>query len=126
MSLLERTKPAVDHIKVFGSRVIVATYVRDEKTKGGIILPDKPRDEDLHQGKTGMVVALGQHAFQDEEYWEGDSPGIGDWVMYNIQDTRRLVLVNPDSSSTSDSKIECRIMEDTSVQGVVDDPSVVF
>lgn len=125
--LLAKTAGAIKEWRaLFGDRVLVATYVRPEKTKGGIYMVDKTREEDLHQGKTGLVIALGQHAFKDKDYWGGNPPTVGDWVAYNIQDTRRLVLVSPDAPSTADARIECRIMPDTVIQGIVDDPTVVY
>ena len=127
-AIIARTTSAVNSMQLFGSRVLVATYVRssETKSKGGIIFIDKTREEDKHQGKTGLVVALGHHAFKDSEFWNNEPPKVGDWVMYNIQDTRRIVLVAPEATSTVDAQIECRIMEDTAIQGAVDDPTVVY
>jgi len=128
LAIIARTTAAVNVMQLFGSRVLVATYVRssETKSKGGIIFIDKTREEDKHQGKIGLVVALGHHAFKDKDFWNGQAPEVGDWVMYNIQDTRRLILVAPDATTTADAQIECRIMEDTAIQGVVDDPTVVY
>ena len=45
-------------ISVLGTNVLIATYIRPEKTAGGIILPDRSKDEDVYQGK---VIALLAH-----------------------------------------------------------------
>jgi hypothetical protein len=46
---------SLDDIQVFNNEVLVAIYVRPEKTNSGIILPGQTRDEDRHQGKVGLV-----------------------------------------------------------------------
>ena len=37
--------------------VVVAIFVRPNRTAGGIELPDNYRDEDVFQGKTGLIIA---------------------------------------------------------------------
>lgn len=109
---------AEDGVRIMGARVLVATYVRPEQTAGGIFLADRTRDEEKHQGKTGLVIALGPLAFEDDEthQWGVTKPVIGDWVMFNIGDTRRLVIRD----------VECRILEDVAVQAVVGDPDEIY
>lgn len=66
------------------SKVLVAIYRRPEKTLGGIILTDKSADEDVWQGKVGLIVAMGPRAFEDDEstQFHGLKYKIGDWVWF--------------------------------------------
>ena len=48
----------ISDYKVFHNEVIVAVYLRPEKTKSGIILPDGHRDEDRHQSNGVLCRAL--------------------------------------------------------------------
>jgi co-chaperonin GroES (HSP10) len=117
-ALLDQTRRYADAIKPLGARVLIATYVRPEKTAGGIIMTERTRDEDSFQGKCGLVIALGPLAFKDDENhaWGDLKPKVGDWVLTNIGDTRRLqVGQNP-----------CRFVEDVHVQCIVDEPDSVW
>ena len=44
--------------EIFNTGVLVAVYIRPEKTKGSIFLTEKTRDEDRHQSKVGLVVKM--------------------------------------------------------------------
>jgi len=114
----EKLKGAEKNIRVMGARVLVATYIRPDKTASGIILADRTREEEKHQGKTGMVIALGPLAFQEDDahQWGDDKPTIGDWVMFNIGDTRRLII----------GDAECRVLEDVAVQAVIASPDEIY
>src|SRR3954465_12531923 len=65
-----------------GYNVLVAIYVRPAKTKGGIILTDKTRAEDKHQGNVGLVLAIGPDAFQDAKFRSGAWCSVGDWILF--------------------------------------------
>lgn len=106
-------------VRVLANRVLVGTYMRPEKTKGGIIRPDANKEEDVWQGKVGLVLKLGTEAFQDgDEYRfaEGDKAKVGDWVAYNVGDARsRTVRGFP-----------CRMIRDSAIEMIVDDPTIIF
>lgn len=117
-TILAQTKQYVDNMQVLGARVLLATYIRPEKTAGGIILTSKSRDEDDYQGKVGLVLKLGPIAFTEdsEHVWGGVTPKVGDWVLVNIGDVRRLqVGQNP-----------CRFVHDVNVQAILQDPDAVW
>ncbi|MDE2467166.1 MAG: hypothetical protein KGL35_00040, partial [Bradyrhizobium sp.] len=74
----------VDDIEVLGAQVLVAAYIRPERTAGGILLPDVPnstRAEDEYQGKVGLVLKCGPLAFveDDKHHWGSRIPKAGDW-----------------------------------------------
>ena len=116
--VLAKLKGAVASIAMLGDKVLVASYARPDRTAGGILLVDKTRDEEKYQGKTGLIVAMGPLAFvEDEDHkWAGRAPKIGDWVLFNIGDTRRLLIREAD----------CRILADVNVHAVISDPDDIY
>lgn len=103
---------------VLHSQVLVATYVRPAKTKGGIFMPDKTIEEDRFQGNIGMVVGLGKGAFKDDNIaqFNGDKLEIGDWVMY----------VPADGVSLFINEVPCRLFSDTRILMKVEDPEIYY
>jgi co-chaperonin GroES (HSP10) len=51
-------------IEIFNNQVLVAVYIRPNKTKSGIILTDETVNEDRYQGKVGLLVGMGPAASQ--------------------------------------------------------------
>jgi co-chaperonin GroES (HSP10) len=69
---------------LFGNRVLCGIYEMPEKTRSGIIMPDRSRDESKHQGKAWLVLALGPTAFvSDDQFTFGPEHKleVGDWCM---------------------------------------------
>ncbi len=114
-------RPFLDTVRfVVGADVLIGVYVKpDAKTRGGIIMPDRKRDDDKYQGKVGMILATGALAFQDDERhrWGDQKPQIGDWVVFEVTETLAFDTVN-------DRRI--RIVEDIHVRVVIDDPDMVW
>ncbi len=79
---------------VQGSRILVAIYQPPmvRKTGGGIILTDAMSEEDydeyVWQGKVGVIVAMGEKAYVDDETtkFNGLKNEIGDWVWFMPSD----------------------------------------
>lgn len=105
-------------VEVFNNQVILATYVRPNKTKGGIYISDKFRDEDLYQGKIGLLVKQGHSAFKEETgEWFGDSTfDIGDWLIFRPSDGWSITIHG----------VPCRILSDTQIKGRVTSPDSIF
>jgi co-chaperonin GroES (HSP10) len=118
-ALLE-TLGDISGIELTLNRILIAIWVRPEKTTGGIILTDKFRDEDKWQGVSGLVVAMGPQAFAENgeiEFTPGDIAKVGDWVMFRKGDGVRVSV----------NKHECILL--TSERGIlakVDRPDRVF
>lgn len=80
--------------KVPGRNVVVATYVRHGKTKGGILMPDKSVEEDRWQGKVGLVLRLGHAAFKYGEWngrdyaYDGPKAKVWDYITFHTSDAR--------------------------------------
>jgi co-chaperonin GroES (HSP10) len=103
---------------VYGSRVLLATYRRPEKTKGGIILTDKTKDEEENQGKACLVIGKGPGAFvSDENYdFRGLNVEVGDWVAIWVYEARPMVIEGH----------PCRVVRDQDIIMKIPVPDRVF
>lgn len=111
-------RPMLADITVMGPQLLLGLYHRAEKTAGGIYLPDRTKDEDIYQGKVGLVLAIGPLAFQEDENhkWGTRVPQIGDWVGFRISDGWPMIL----------GKQHCRMVEDVNVRFIVQHPDVIY
>lgn len=114
--------PDISGLEIFHNQVMVATYVRPEKTAGGIYLTDKALQEDRFQGKVGLVVKLGPLAFKDDGHFKfgGKELNEGDWVFFRPADGMEFF------SKDKTGAVSCRIFEDTQIKGRVSDPALLW
>lgn len=113
----------ISGLEIFHNQVMVATYIRPERTSGGIYLPDKTLTEDRFQGKVGLVVKLGPLAFKDAGalvQFGGVTLQEGDWVFYRPADGLELFSVDATGG------VPCRIFEDSQIMGRVPDPAMLW
>lgn len=105
---------------IFHNEVMVAIYMRPERTKSGLILTDNTRDEDRFQGKVGLVVKMGNEAFNDPSgNWFRDvNVKIGDWVWFRASDGFSLSINGRDG--------HCRVLKDTSIRGTLPRPDMIW
>jgi co-chaperonin GroES (HSP10) len=89
--------------------VLIGTYVRPEKTSGGIIRPLDNVQEDVYQSKTGVVLKLGIDV-EEPVY------GLGDWVVYSIKDGWAVTV----------NGTPCRLVPYDRIRMKISDPGVVF
>lgn len=108
----------ISAFEIFNNQILIAIYVRPQKTKSGILLPDQMRDEDKIQGKVGLVVKKGPAAFVDEtsEWFKDISVELHDWVVFRPSDGWSITVNN----------VLCRIIDDTAIRGKVDMPDRVW
>jgi co-chaperonin GroES (HSP10) len=109
---------SIDDINVFNNQILVAIYMRPEKTKSGIILTDDTRSEDRYQGKVGLVLKKGATAFvdPDNKWFVDTNVEIGDWVYFRVTD----------GWSVNVHGVSCRILEDTDIRGSIQYPDAVW
>jgi chaperonin GroES len=62
--------------------VLVLPEVVEEKTAGGIILPDAVKDGKDASGQRGRLIAVSPVAFDYATFPEGSKPVVGDIVHY--------------------------------------------
>jgi len=105
-------------VEIFNNQILVAVYIRPNKTKGGIYLADSTRDEDKTQGKVGLVLKKGPQAYVDEtNSWFSDiEVNEGDWVYFRPSEGWSITVNN----------VLCRILDDTLVRGRVQKPDHIW
>ena len=117
-AILDLVKPKLADIDVLYNMVLVATYIRPEKTQGGIIRPTVNVQEDIWQGKVGLVVKVGEQAFVDDDAirFYGQKVNVGEWCVYRVGDAWSLNI----------NDYPCRLIKDSAIKLKVRDPGVVF
>lgn len=105
-------------VRVFGNQVLIGVYLRPEKTKSGLYISDKTRQEDQWQGKAGLVLKMGDKAFvSDENYDFGtDKVEVGDWVVIFVGDGHKLDINGQ----------LCRMVEDQHIRLKIPAPDLVW
>lgn len=108
----------ISDIEVFHNQILLGTYVRPEKTRGGIILTNSTLKEDEYQGKVFLVLKIGPTAFKsdDEVDFAGQSIKEGDWVVVRPGDAWQMNI----------NGTPCRIASDRAIRMRVTNPEVVF
>ena len=108
----------LNEVEVFNNNILVAIYIRPNKTKSGIILADETTEQDKYQGKVGLVVKKGPSAFDDEtgRWFKDADVNVGDWVVFRPSDGWS-VAVNGQP---------CRLMDDVVVRGRVKHPDLIW
>lgn len=114
----------ISDFKVFHNNVLVAVYLRPEKTESGLYLPDSVRDEDRYQSKVGLLVKLGPDAFSDDsgKWFKDVDVKLHDWVWFRPSDSFSLTL----NDSVSGGKVLCRLIEDTLIKGTIPHPDAIW
>lgn len=108
----------ISSIEVFNNQVLVAVYIRPQKTKSGIILTNQTTDEDRYQSKVGLVLKKGPQAFQDQsgQWFSGLQIEEGDWIVFRPAESWSIAVNN----------VLCRMVDDVNVKGRVDHPDRVW
>jgi hypothetical protein len=102
---------------VFADLVLVGTYIRNEKTSGGIIRPADVLKEDEYQSKVGLVLKFGPLAYAD---WEDDehrglNARLHTWVVFAIKDTWPVQIRGTPCRFVPYDKLRMRLTDPTMV-----------
>ena len=108
----------ISDIEIFHNQVLVAIYVRPEKTKSGLYLSAQTREEDKYQGKVGLIIKKGADAFVDDsgKWFKGVNLDVGDWIYFRPSDGWQITVHGQ----------LCRILDDTDVRGRFPQPDTVW
>ena len=108
----------ISSVEVFNNQVLVAVYIRPQKTKSGIILTSQTTDEDRYQSKVGLVVKMGSQAFKDStgQWFSGLKIKEGDWIVFRPSDGWSITVNN----------VLCRMIDDVNIKGRIDQPDRVW
>ena len=100
----------VSEIETFGENLLVATYIRPEKTKGGVYRPESNVKEDEFQGNVGLVVQVGTALKEEESDW------LHHWVIFGYNDGLKWRY----------NDVPVRYISIERIRGTVEDPSRVI
>jgi hypothetical protein len=107
----------LSEIELFHNQVLLAVYIRPQKTKSGLYLTDKHTDEDRFQSKVGLLVKTGPQAFeQDGNWFSGVDFKDHDWLVFRPSDGWSITV----------NGVLCRIFDDINIRGRVPHPDAVW
>lgn len=96
-----------------GYHLLIAIPEIKEKTEGGVYLPDNLKDLEKTASVLGFVLKLGPDAYKDEnKFPTGPWCKVGDFVIFRSYSGTRFKLRGK----------EFRIINDDTVEAVIDDP----
>ena len=118
---------SIADLEVFGRQVLVAVYIRPEKSAGGVLFAPSTRDEDRFQSKAGLILKAGPTAFEDPtgNWFAGVNVRVGDWIMFRASDGWQMTLCHR-SKSNAPINLLCRLLDDTAVRARITDPNRVY
>ena len=108
----------LSQVEIFNNQVLVAVYIRPNKTKSGLYLSDKTTDEDRYQGKVGLLVGMGPAAFQDDngQWFNNASFSMDDWLVFRPSDGWSITV----------NGVLCRMLSDTQVKMRIPTPDAAW
>lgn len=96
-----------------GYRLLIAAAKVEDKTKGGVIIPDERRDAEETASMIGYVLRVGPDAYSDvTRFPTGAWCKEGDYIIFRSYSGTRFKV---------DGK-EFRLINDDTVEAVVEDP----
>ncbi|UOF80290.1 co-chaperonin groeS [Caudoviricetes sp.] len=107
----------ISNIELFHNQVLLAVYIRPQKTKSGLYLTDSHVDEDRYQSKVGLLVKSGPQAFEQDGNW---------FSNLNFNENDWLVFRPSDGWSITVNGVLCRIFDDINIRGRVPHPDAVW
>jgi hypothetical protein len=108
----------LSNVELMGNRVLVGIYIEPSK-RGSLYLAKDTLKESVFQGVVGLVLKLGKQAFKDDPdnkvNFHGQSALEGQWVTFRAGDAKRTQIRG----------VDCRLVEDTLIDMIVDDPNCI-
>jgi len=96
-----------------GYVLLIALPEKEDKTEGGVYVPEDLRDREYTATISGMVLRMGPDAYGDKKRFpSGPYCKVGDWITMKSYTGDRLVIHGQ----------ELRLINDDSVRSVVEDP----
>jgi hypothetical protein len=108
----------ISGVRLFFRNILIGVYVRPKVTASGIHLSDNTVQEDVYQGKVGVVLKMGPGVLKDGD-GDADTDNIlkvGDWVVVRPSDYVSLEI----------NKTPCRMGIDSAIRMVIPHPDVVW
>jgi co-chaperonin GroES (HSP10) len=95
-----------------GYKILIACPKVEEKTAGGLYIPEKRRAEEEIASIVGLVVRKGPEAYSDKSRTNYSWCQEGDWVIFRSYSGTRFMI----------DDVEFRLINDDTVEAVVTDP----
>ena len=109
----ERLKKSEIFPQPTGYKLLIAMPTLEEKTEGGIFIPDAMKEAESTASVVGLVVMMGDMAYQDEDKFpNGPYCKEGEWVIFRSYSGTRFKVEGQ----------EFRLINDDTVEAVVTDP----
>lgn len=103
-------------VKTQGWNILVRLYVQPEKTKGGLIVSSKIRDEDQYKNCVGLVVQKSNASYEDPRYKQtGHWCKVGDWVVFPRHAGYKISINN----------IPTYVLKEDAIDLIIDNPTKV-
>ena len=110
---LERLKKSDTFPHPTGYKLLIAMPTLEEKTEGGVFIPENLKQAESTASVVGWVIQMGDLAYQDEDKFpKGPYCKEGDFVIFRSYSGTRFKI----------DKDEFRLINDDTVEAVVDDP----
>lgn len=108
----------ISQVELFNNQILVAVYIRPQKTKSGLYLSEKYVDEDRYQSKVGLLMKMGPAAFEEngDGWFRGEKFNEHDWLVFRPSDGWSITV----------NGCLCRILTDTQVKGRIAAPDQVW
>lgn len=121
----------ISQVEVAQNEVLLAMYMRPEKSAGGIIMPHQNLKEDRYQGKVGLVVKIGGACrFERKDPETGVVYGLPitlhDWVVVRTSDTWPLEINSDPDVSDPRAFTLCRLVYDDQIKMRIPFPGLVW
>ena len=143
-SQIRQSLGSIDDIEIFGRQVLVAVYVRPEKSANGLYMGAAAQREDVYQGKAMLVLKCGPDAFQGDNGYEEATfgklgrPEPGDWVFARASSGEPLSLCGdgaerPTGATFGGEMVDiygwdgwpCRLISDEAILGRMNKPHTI-
>ena len=96
-----------------GYKLLISPVEVEEKTEGGVYMPDQLRDAEGIASIIGWVVSMGPDAYKDKDKFpSGAWCNVGDFVIFRSYSGTRFKIGTQ----------EFRLINDDTVEAVVEDP----
>jgi hypothetical protein len=112
--LLERVGD-VNWLEIPDCMLLLAVYMRPERTAGNIILTARNLEEDLYQSKVGLVIKIGYGAKYNNRDVE-----LHEWLVVRPSDCWDFDLIRPAGP------VRCRTVYDKHIRGKVTAPGFMW
>jgi hypothetical protein len=120
----------LSQVQIAQNEVLVAIYIRPEKSAGGILLTPNYRKEDNYQGKVGLVVKIGSACRFVRTGQNGVTYGVDvqlhDWVVTRPSDTWPLDVNAGEDTFDPKNFVNCRLVFDDQIRMKIPHPGMIW